>query len=57
MPLQRDPHFAGCQVVLVRQVAFRSVPTTDDLAWSDAVLGGTVLCKPGEDEPPCDRMD
>jgi hypothetical protein len=43
--------------LLVRQVAFRSVPTGEDIDWSDAVLGGTVLCKPSVDDPPCDRMD
>ena len=48
---------AGEQDLLVRQVAFRSVPTPDDLEWSDAVLGGTVLCKPRNNEPPCDRLD
>jgi hypothetical protein len=48
---------AGEHDLLVRQVAFRSVPTTDDLEWSDAVLGGTVLCKPRDNDPPCDRMD
>ena len=48
---------AGERDLLVRQVAFRSVSTPDDLEWSEAVLGGTVLCKPRDDEPPCDRMD
>ncbi len=48
---------AGERDMLVRQVAFRSVPTADDLLWSDAVLTGSVICKPGEDAPPCDRSD
>ena len=48
---------AGERDMLVRQVAFRSVPTADDLQWADAVLSGTVICKPGEDVPPCDRSD
>ncbi len=43
--------------LLVRQVAFRSVPTAEDIEWADAVLGGTVWCKAGDDVPPCDRMD
>ena len=41
--------------LMVRQVAFRSVPTAEDIEWADAVLGGTVWCKVGEVEPPCDR--
>ena len=45
------------QDIMVRQVAVRSVPTADDLEWSEAVLGGTVLCKPGAAAPPCDQID
>ena len=45
------------QDIMVRQAAVRSVPTADDLEWSEAVLGGTVLCKPGAAVPPCDRID
>jgi hypothetical protein len=48
---------SGEQDLLVRQVAFRSVPTAEDIDWADAVLGGTVWCKVGDDEPPCDRAD
>ena len=38
---------AGEQDIMVRQASVRSVPAADDLEWSEAVLGGTVLCKPG----------
>lgn len=48
---------AGEKDMLVRQVAFRSVPTPDDLEWAEAVLSGSVICKPGDDAPPCDRGD
>ncbi len=43
--------------LMVRQVAFRSVPTAEDIEWADAVLGGTVWCKAGDLDPPCDRVD
>ncbi len=48
---------SGKQDLMVRQVAFRSVPTAEDIEWADAVLGGTLWCKAGEVEPPCDRVD
>lgn len=48
---------AGEQDLLARQVAFRSVPTEDDLQWADAVLSGSVICKSGDMDPPCDRND
>jgi hypothetical protein len=48
---------AGEKDLLVRQVAFRSVPTAEDIDWADAVLSGSVWCKAGNDEPPCDRID
>lgn len=48
---------SGEQDLLARQVAFRSVPNEDDLQWADAVLSGSVVCKPGDMDPPCDRND
>ena len=47
----------GEQDLLARQVAFRSVPNEDDLQWADAVLSGSVVCKTGDIDPPCDRND
>lgn len=47
----------GEQDLMARQVAFRSVPTDDDLLWADAVLSGSVVCRGGDMEPPCDRND
>ena len=48
---------AGEQDLMVRQVAFRSVPTDDDVQWAEAVLSGSVVCRAGEMDPPCDRND
>lgn len=48
---------AGEHDLLARQVAFRSVPTEDDLQWADAVLSGSVVCRSGDMDPPCDRID
>lgn len=47
----------GEQDLMARQVAFRSVPTEDDLQWAEAVLSGSVICRSGEMDPPCDRND
>lgn len=47
----------GEQDLMARQVAIRSVPTEDDVQWAEAVLSGSVICRGGDMDPPCDRND
>lgn len=47
----------GEQDLMARRVAFRSVPTEDDVQWAEAVLSGSVICRGGDMDPPCDRND
>jgi hypothetical protein len=45
--------FAGPQDLYQVQVAFRRVPTAEDLKWGEAVLGATRWCSTDSFQPPC----
>lgn len=45
----------GTQAMHVVQVAFRRVPSAQDIAWAEMHLDGTVLCSPRNTIGPCAR--
>jgi hypothetical protein len=43
----------GTHAMHVVQVAFRRVPTAQDISWAEKHLNGTMLCLPGSSVEPC----
>ncbi len=46
---------AGPADIHVKQVAFRRVPSEEDVRWAEGILTGVVLCGAGEPSPDCTR--
>jgi hypothetical protein len=44
---------AGAEDLHVKQVAFRRVPTDEDVEWGEAVLAAVVFCDTGEESEGC----
>lgn len=44
---------SGTRDLHVKQVAFRRVPTADDIRWGEEFLAGVVLCNGGDNSEAC----
>lgn len=47
----------GANDLHVKQVAFRRVPTDEDVQWGEAVLAAVAFCETDEDDEGCSRKD
>ena len=46
---------AGDSDLHVKQVAFRRVPSDDDIEWGEALLAAVAFCETGQDDNACRR--